>query len=132
MTTIPSRLAQVSRMSSNPEEARRRVIDLYRGWVRAAPEIVTLYAIPVTPAYVRHCIRQKFEANRHVTDPRAIEVLIHKGRLDLQEALNCWKQTDHVMGILLNIEQRPQRTFLQKFLEGRDEEAVRPAASGVV
>ncbi|KAG8215165.1 NdufA6 NADH-ubiquinone oxidoreductase 14.8 kDa subunit [Butyriboletus roseoflavus] len=132
MTTIPSRLAQVSRTSSNSEEARRRVIDLYRGWVRAAPEIVSLYAIPVTPAYVRHCIRQKFEANRHVTDPRAIEVLIHKNRQDLQETLNCWKQTDHVMGTLLKVEERPQRTFLQKFLEGRDEDAVRPAASGVI
>lgn len=83
-----------------------------------APEIVSLYAIPVTPAYVRHCIRQKFEANRHVTDPRAIEVLVHKGRQDLQETLNCWKQTDHVMGILLKADERPQRTFLQKFIEG--------------
>ena len=83
-----------------------------------APEIVALYAIPCTPSYIRHCIRQKFEANRHVTDPRAIEVLLHKGQQDLQETLNCWKQTDHVMGILLKVEERPQRTFLQKFLEG--------------
>ena len=120
-------------MSSSPEEARSRVIDLYRGWIRAvrcsfyrmspsdhtqAPEIVSLYAIPATPSYVRHCIRQKFEANRHVTDPRAIEVLIHKSRQDLQESLNCWKQTDHVMGILLKVDERPQRTFLQKFFEG--------------
>ena len=35
MTTIPSRLAQVARMSSSSEEARRRVIDLYRAWIRA-------------------------------------------------------------------------------------------------
>ncbi|KAF9228152.1 NdufA6 NADH-ubiquinone oxidoreductase 14.8 kDa subunit [Gyrodon lividus] len=132
MTTIPSRLAQVSRFSSNPAQTRKRVIELYKGWIRAAPEMVSLYALPVTPTYVRHCIRQRFEANRHVTDPRAIEILIHKGHQDLQETLNCWKQTDHVMGILLNVEERPQRTFLQKFFEGRDEDAVRPAASGVV
>ncbi|KAF8841056.1 NdufA6 NADH-ubiquinone oxidoreductase 14.8 kDa subunit [Paxillus ammoniavirescens] len=132
MTTIPSRLAHVARFSGSPAEARMRVIDLYRGWIRAAPEMVSLYALPVTPNYIRHCIRKKFEANRHVTDPRAIEVLIHKSRLDLQETLNCWKQTDHIMGILLNVEERPQRTFLQKFFEGRDEDAIRPAASGVV
>ena len=55
------------------------------------------------------------------------------------------------MGILLKVDERPQRTFLQKFFEGaflgtdvlggwdadglltgRDEDAVRPAASGVV
>ncbi|KAF9239461.1 NdufA6 NADH-ubiquinone oxidoreductase 14.8 kDa subunit [Melanogaster broomeanus] len=132
MTTIPSRFAQLSRVSGSPAEARLRVIDLYRAWIRAAPEIVTLYALPVTPNYVRYCIRQRFEANRHVTDPRAIEVLLHKGRLEFQETVNCWKQTDHVMGILLKVEERPQRTFLQKFFEGRDEDAVRPAASGVV
>jgi len=80
--------------------------------------MVTLYAIPATPSYVRRCIRQKFEANRHVTDPRAIDVLIHKSRQDLQETLNCWKQTDHVLGILLKVEERPQRSFLQKFFEG--------------
>ena len=39
MTTIPSRLAQVSHFSSSPEEARRRVIDLYRGWVRAVSRL---------------------------------------------------------------------------------------------
>ncbi|KIJ61674.1 hypothetical protein HYDPIDRAFT_42393 [Hydnomerulius pinastri MD-312] len=132
MTTIPSRLAQMTRVSSGPAEARMRVIDLYRGWMRAAPEIVTLYALPVTPSYVRHCIRAKFEANRHVSDPRAIEILLLKSRQDLQESLNCWKQTDHVMGILLKVEERPQKGFMQKFLEGRDEDAVRPAASGVV
>ncbi|KIM53263.1 hypothetical protein SCLCIDRAFT_453754 [Scleroderma citrinum Foug A] len=132
MTTIPSRLAQLSRISSSPAEARLRVIDLYRAWVRAAPEIVELYALPVTPAYVRHCIRQKFEANRHVTDQRAIEVLILKGGQELQESINCWKQPDHVMGLLLKQNERPQRSFLQKFYEGRDEDAVLPAASGVV
>ncbi|KAI6102978.1 NdufA6 NADH-ubiquinone oxidoreductase 14.8 kDa subunit [Pisolithus sp. B1] len=132
MTTIPSRLAQVTRISSNPSEARTRVIDLYRAWVRAAPEIVELYALPVTPAYFRHCIRQKFEANRHVTDQRAIEVLLLKGRQELQETLNIWKQPDHLMGILLQPSERPQRSFLQKFYEGRDENSVRPAASGVV
>jgi len=45
--------------------------------------------------------------------------------------MNVWKQTDHVAGILLQPQDRPRRTFLQKFYEGRDEEAVIPAASGV-
>ncbi|KAG0706274.1 NdufA6 NADH-ubiquinone oxidoreductase 14.8 kDa subunit [Suillus ampliporus] len=132
MTTIPSRLAQVTRISSSRAEARLRVIDLYRAWVRAAPEICSLYALSVTPAYVRHCIRQKFEHNRHVTDQRAIEVLLLKGQQELQETVNCWKQPDHIYGILFQNKERPQRTFLQKFYEGRDEDAVLPAASGVV
>ncbi|KAJ8592364.1 NdufA6 NADH-ubiquinone oxidoreductase 14.8 kDa subunit [Rhizopogon salebrosus TDB-379] len=132
MTTIPARFAQVTRISSSRAEQRLRVIDLYRAWVRAAPEICSLYALSVSPAYVRHCIRQKFEQNRYVTDQRAIEVLLLKGQQEFQETVNCWKQTDHIYGILLQTKQRPQRTFLQKFYEGRDEDAVLPAASGVV
>lgn len=67
---------------------------------------------------MRHAIRQRFEKNRYVTDPKAIDVLVLKGRQDYQETMNCWKQIDHVMGILLEPQQRPQRTFLQKFYEG--------------
>jgi NADH dehydrogenase (ubiquinone) 1 alpha subcomplex subunit 6 len=72
----------------------------------------------VSPAYVRHAIRRRFEHNRHVTDQRAIDVLLLKGRQDYQETVNVWKQTDHVLGILLEPQERPRRTFLQKFYEG--------------
>jgi NADH dehydrogenase (ubiquinone) 1 alpha subcomplex subunit 6 len=116
-----------------------------------APEICSIYALNVTPSQLRYSIRQKFEQNRHVTDQRAIEVLLLKGQQELQETLNCWKQPDHIYGIMLQNNQRPHRTFLQKFYEGefhfvpfylitliccttigRDEDAVLPAASGVV
>ena len=60
----------------------------------------------------------RFEANRNVTDLRAIDVLLLKSRQEYQETLNLWKQTDHIMGILLKPQSRPQRTFLQKFYEG--------------
>ena len=72
----------------------------------------------VPPAYVRHSIRQRFERQRDVTDLRAIDVLLLKGRQDFQETVNGWKQTDHVAGILLQPQDRPQKTFLQKFYEG--------------
>ena len=56
--------------------------------------------------------------NRHVTDPKVIDVLIHKSRVEWQEALNAWKQEPHVLGILLEPKTRPPRTFLQHFYEG--------------
>ena len=34
MTTIPARLARSAHISSNPQEARKRVIQLYRDWYR--------------------------------------------------------------------------------------------------
>ncbi|KAJ3564335.1 hypothetical protein NP233_g8359 [Leucocoprinus birnbaumii] len=132
MSTIPARLARSAKTSTASSEARRRVLELYRDWYRSAPEICSLYALNVSPAFVRHAIRQKFEKNRYVTDPRAIDVLIHKSRQDYQETMNLWKQNDHVLGILLADEgPKPSKTFLQKFYEGRDEEAIVPAASGV-
>jgi len=72
----------------------------------------------MSPAYVRHQIRKKFERNRDVTDPRAIEVLLHKSRLDYQETINIWKMPDHVTGLLLNDKPTAQKSFLQKFYEG--------------
>lgn len=131
MTTIPARLAQASKTSRNFTEARRSVLSLYRDWYRSAPEIVEIYGLDVSPAFIRHTIRQKFEANRYVHDVRAIDVMVHKGRLEYQETMNCWKQPDHVLDMLQN-KSRPQRTFLQKFYEGRDEDAIVPAASGVL
>ncbi|KAL1938902.1 hypothetical protein VTO73DRAFT_11055 [Trametes versicolor] len=132
MSTIPARLARSARVSTNPNAARQRVIQLYRDWYRSAPEICSIYALNVTPTFVRHCIRAHFEENRYVTDTRVIDVLLLKGRQEYQETLNCWKQLDHIMGILLAPRGRPQRTFLQKFYEGRDEDAVLPAATGIV
>ncbi|KAI0744647.1 NADH-ubiquinone oxidoreductase Complex1 subunit [Earliella scabrosa] len=132
MTTIPARLARAAQITTSPEQARRNVLKLYRDWYRGAPEIVSLYALNVSPAFVRHCIRQHFEQNRYVTDTRVIDVLVQKGRQEYQETMNCWKQLDHIMGILLQPKGRPPRTFLQKFYEGRDEDAVLPAATGIL
>lgn len=67
---------------------------------------------------MRAVIRQRFEKNRYVSDPKVIDVLIHKSRQDYQEAVNFWKQEPHVLGPLLGNRDRPHRTFLQKFYEG--------------
>src|SRR5882762_3209205 len=67
---------------------------------------------------VRAGVRQLFEKNRFVTDPKVIDVLILKGQQEYQETLNCWKQEPHILGILLENRNRPQQTFLQKFYEG--------------
>ncbi|TFK48274.1 NdufA6 NADH-ubiquinone oxidoreductase 14.8 kDa subunit [Heliocybe sulcata] len=127
MSTIPTRLARATTRSVSLSEARKRALELYRDWYRAAPSMVDLYALDVRPSQIRHAVRQQFERNRHITDLKVIDVLILKGRQEFQETLNCWKQNDHVLGILLEEKSRPQRTFMQKFYEGRDEDAVLPA-----
>ncbi|KLO17721.1 hypothetical protein SCHPADRAFT_820842 [Schizopora paradoxa] len=132
MTTIPARLAQVTRTSASPALARQRAIQLYRDWYRSAPEVATLYALNVSAYEIRRAVRREFERNRFVSDPKVIDVLIHKGRQSWQETMNCWSQEPHILGILLAPKDRPQRTFLEKFYEGRDEDQVLPAATGTL
>ncbi|KAI0092291.1 NADH-ubiquinone oxidoreductase Complex1 subunit [Irpex rosettiformis] len=132
MTTIPSRLARATKTFKSPEEARQAVIQLYREWYRGAPEIVSLYSLSISPQYVRQQIRQRFEENRYVTDLRVVNQLYLQSRQEYQETMNFWKQKEHVMGKLLLPRGRPQRTFLQKFYEGRDEDQVLPAATGII
>ncbi|KAI9508049.1 NdufA6 NADH-ubiquinone oxidoreductase 14.8 kDa subunit [Russula earlei] len=131
MTTIPTRLARAATVSTSSVHQRRRVLDLYREWMRGTPEICALYCLDVPPSAVRAVIRQRFEKNRYVSDPKVIDVLIHKSRQEYQEAVNFWKQEPHVLGPFLNNRDRPHRTFLQKFFEGRDEDAVLPASPNV-
>jgi NADH dehydrogenase (ubiquinone) 1 alpha subcomplex subunit 6 len=143
MTIIPTRLARAATVSTSSTHQRKRVLDLYREWMRGvrfqllpssafscpeshtptkthsqAPEICTLYCLNVPPSAVRAVIRQRFEKNRYVSDPKVIDVLVHKSRQEYQETVNFWKQESHVLGPLLSNRDRPHRTFMQKFLEG--------------
>lgn len=84
-----------------------------------APEMIAVYSLNYSPQYIRHLLRQRFEANRHVTDLRAINVLLLKSRQEYQETLNAWKLPDQVLGLLLKPKEAPgQKTFLQKFYNG--------------
>lgn len=60
----------------NWEDARRRVINSYRTWLRAAPEIRSLYTINMPVARIRNQIRHEFETKRHVTQLATVDVLI--------------------------------------------------------
>ncbi|KAG9102904.1 hypothetical protein FRC06_000823 [Ceratobasidium sp. 370] len=96
-----------------------------------APEIVSIYGLNVPPSLIRLRVREKFEQYRYVTDPAVIDVLLHKGRQEYQETMNCWKQEPHIMGGLLKDSHEGSaigQTFLQKFYSGRDEESVRIAS----
>lgn len=104
--------------------------------LQQAPDIVEMYALNVPPSLIRARIREQFERNQHVQDPTVMDVLLLKGRQELQETLNVWKQVKqdyfdpsfvliflhtqepHILGMLLAEKRRPQQTFMQKFLEG--------------
>lgn len=97
MLIQPTYLAHRTTISKSPAEARRRAIQLYRDFQRSAPEIQSMYLLNIPISLLRSKIRQEFERNRFVTDPRAIDVLLFKGRAEFQETMNYWKQKCHVM-----------------------------------
>uniref|UniRef100_A0A6F9DM91 NADH dehydrogenase [ubiquinone] 1 alpha subcomplex subunit 6 n=1 Tax=Phallusia mammillata TaxID=59560 RepID=A0A6F9DM91_9ASCI len=83
-------------MSANPVEARRRVLTLYKQWYRATPKIIEKFQLPYTVEKVHNRIREEFMKNSHVRDVRAIDLLVIKGQMDLQETIKMWKQPCHI------------------------------------
>jgi NADH dehydrogenase (ubiquinone) 1 alpha subcomplex subunit 6 len=55
-----------------------------------------------------------------VTDPKIIDVLISKERMEYQEIMNCWKMNDQLLGLFAQPDggKPAEGTFLQKFYQG--------------
>ncbi|KAI8819540.1 uncharacterized protein EV422DRAFT_507196 [Fimicolochytrium jonesii] len=83
-------------ISRSAGEQRRRVLQLYRDALRAAPDILEMYRMPYGLWQFRNRIRAEFAKNLTVTDHQVIDVLIFKGRNELTETTEQWKQDDHV------------------------------------
>ncbi|KAI8924074.1 hypothetical protein BC831DRAFT_467447 [Entophlyctis helioformis] len=117
-TFVPSVLTSTS---GSLVQARKRVLTQYKQWIRAAPEIVDMYKLDITPRAVRYRIRQEFEKNRFVRNLSIIDILLFKGRTEFEETLNFWKQKTHVMRFFANeaAHERKADDFLGKFYEGR-------------
>jgi len=51
--------------------------------------------------------------NRHLTDMRAIDVLVIKGQMELIETAEIWKQRNHIMSYFE--EKKKNTDFLSEF-----------------
>nr|CAI5835884.1 unnamed protein product [Callosobruchus analis] len=107
-------------LSLNREEARRRVLNLYKAWYRQIPYIVRQFDIPRTVEQCKAKLREEFTKYDEIKDVRLIDMMVIKGQMELKEVVNNWKQKGHIMAYFKDtVEPRP-KDFLSKFLQGKE------------
>ncbi|XP_065054450.1 NADH dehydrogenase [ubiquinone] 1 alpha subcomplex subunit 6-like [Rhopilema esculentum] len=105
-------------LSTNNAEARTRVLNLYRAWMREMPHAVQSHALDITVRQGKDKVREIFRNNMHIKDLRVIDMLCIKGTLELEETHNIWKQSTHIMRYFKETEREKKDDFMSKFYEG--------------
>merc|ERR1711936_1419972 len=107
-------------LSVDRSEAKRRVLNLYKAWYRQIPYVVKDFRVPISVKQGRDKVRENFMKNAHITDIRAIDMLVIKGQMDLVETAKIWKQRNHVMAYFKDTHNPKPKDFLSKFYEGHE------------
>ncbi|XP_066598435.1 NADH dehydrogenase [ubiquinone] 1 alpha subcomplex subunit 6 [Prorops nasuta] len=107
--------------SSNHQEARKKVLFLYKMFLRNAAVFPTIFnGLPYTHKQYRYKIKEKFLENANVSDIRIIDVLIFKGRLTLDEFVYEFHTEDSVARFFQPTWDEKPTDFLNKFYQGRE------------
>ncbi|CAB3406523.1 unnamed protein product [Caenorhabditis bovis] len=108
--------------SSNPQEARMAVLQVYKEFQRMTPKFWWDYGLHDMPLGVfRAVIKKQFTKNGHLTDVRVVDRLVGETNKHMEAIRYTFYNPDHVRNYLFaeNIEAKP-KDFLSKFLNGKD------------
>eukprot|EP00549_Striatella_unipunctata_P024946 CAMPEP_0118688980 /NCGR_PEP_ID=MMETSP0800-20121206/9219_1 /TAXON_ID=210618 ORGANISM="Striatella unipunctata, Strain CCMP2910" /NCGR_SAMPLE_ID=MMETSP0800 /ASSEMBLY_ACC=CAM_ASM_000638 /LENGTH=122 /DNA_ID=CAMNT_0006586295 /DNA_START=43 /DNA_END=411 /DNA_ORIENTATION=+ len=73
------------------------VARLYRSIVKELPRVLMIYDIDTPLSEARDSVRQQFQKNSHIQDPRVLNMLLEKGYMDLEEILLQHAQRPHLI-----------------------------------
>ncbi|CAH3038599.1 NADH dehydrogenase [ubiquinone] 1 alpha subcomplex subunit 6 [Pocillopora verrucosa] len=107
-------------LSTSHAEARRRVLNLYRAWWREVPHSIEAYQLEISTKTGRAKVREEFMKNAHVRDIRVIDMLVIKGKMELEETHKLWKQATHVMRYFKETQEPRKTEFMERFFDGYD------------
>ncbi|CAF0884683.1 unnamed protein product [Adineta ricciae] len=121
-TRLPQTLKQVRPvLSADHGEAKRRVLNLYKIWLRQIPYIrVDYIKNNWTETRLRDAIKENFMRNKHVTDLRVIDLLVVRGQMDFVETAEIWRQQHNTatMDRKKDTYKKKPVGFLERFYEG--------------
>lgn len=84
-------------ISLNMKEASEKSRRLYRQAMKDVPKIIRMYGLELTEKDARQKIRRDFAKNKTISEPYLVDVLVHKGMSDLEEARQMFMTKSHVM-----------------------------------
>ncbi|CAL7947733.1 unnamed protein product [Xylocopa violacea] len=120
-STVRTTVKQVKPIISlDHDEARQRVIKLYKTWYRQIPFILNNCPIPKNAEECKAKLREEFRKNANVRDVRVIDVLLIKGQMELQEVLNRWKPPSTLLYYWRDTMPPKPSDFMSKFFRGHD------------
>mmetsp|Transcript_6177 Transcript_6177/g.10658 ORF Transcript_6177/g.10658 Transcript_6177/m.10658 type:complete len:133 (-) Transcript_6177:264-662(-) len=118
----PHVLSAFSTISSKTlQEANAKSAALYRQTLKSIPQIISMYALDVTPAELKPIIDNEFRKYSQVKDPQVLDVLVYKGKQELEETLLMFKTKSHVFRYINpDMKKQPEKhsTFLERFFAG--------------
>merc|ERR1712241_296188 len=116
--TISDQLNTKERADYARATSRLRVLTLYKAYIMSLDSVIRLNKSSVPKQQLMRLIKNEFARNSNVTDTRAIERMLVKGQMELQELVDGFAQETHFhrrLDDLLQNDAKPD-DFISQFL----------------